>query len=186
MVRTLGTRLPPSAHPLLALIRLGQNLLIAQLARDNKPEILETSIQFAMAYVKGLSSVLFVGHPVRAVAITELGKLLAVDEPSPPGSDVPVISPVNDKESLQLGNGVHELKVPRGPERLRRALEVLRQAYVELCIGFGKKNGGGEVGKSVHDMLASLEKEYGVWQSRIRNTLEDTLAEQKGKKSKTG
>ncbi|KAL5476772.1 hypothetical protein ACEPAI_2958 [Sanghuangporus weigelae] len=185
MVRTLSTRLPPSAHPLLALIRLGQNMLITQLARETTQATLETSIQFAMAYVKGLSSILAPGHPVRAVAITELGKLLAVDEPAPPAPDVPVVSSTNDNEPLEYAKGVHGLKVPRGPTRLKRAVEVLQQAYLELCIAFGKVNGGGEVGKSVREMLVSLEKELGIWQSRIRNTLEDTLTEQKSK-IKTG
>ncbi|KAL5498709.1 hypothetical protein ACEPAH_2064 [Sanghuangporus vaninii] len=186
MVQTLGTRLPLSSHPLLALIRLGQNLLITQLARETTQATLETSIQFAMAYVKGLSSILPPGHPVRAVAITELGKLLAIDEPTPPTSDVPMPSATNDKESLEQGKDMHELKVPRGPARLKHAVEVLQQAYLEVCIAFGKVNGGGEVGNSVREMLVSLEKELGVWQNGIRNTLEDTLAEQKSKKIKTG
>ncbi|KAL5514375.1 hypothetical protein ACEPAG_2463 [Sanghuangporus baumii] len=186
MVQTLSTRLPPSAHPLLALIRLGQNMLITQLTQETTQATLETSIQYAMAYVKGLLSILPPGHPVRAVAISELGKLLAVDEPAPPTSDVPMLPATNDKESLEQAKPVHELKIPRGPARLKRAVKVLQQAYLELCIAFGKVNGGGEVGKSVREMLISLEKELGVWQSGIRNALEDTLAEQKSKKIKTG
>ncbi|EJD05468.1 SET domain-containing protein [Fomitiporia mediterranea MF3/22] len=182
MVPILGKRLPPSTHPLLALIRLGQSLLIAQFATETTPSTLDTAIQYAMAYVKGLSSVLRPGHPVRAVAIAELGKLLAVDEPTS-SSDLPSIESVpqaGNNAPSQAATSEFDLQVPKGPVRLQRAVEVLQQAYKEICIAFGRGNEGGEAGKSVREMLVSLEKELGVWRSGIRDTLEDALTEKKG------
>lgn len=180
MVPLLASRLLPSAHPLLALIRLGQTLLITKLAKDTSSAVLETAIQYAIAYVKAISMVLRSGHPVRAVAIAELGKLLAVDEPTTDSSSSSVADTSPDNATSIPAMGGLEIQVPNGPARLQRAVEVLRQAHRELTIAFGRANEGGEVGRSVRDMLVSMEKELGVWRSGIRNTLEDTLAEMKG------
>ena len=148
----------PSTHPLLALNRIHQTLLIASMA-DGKltQSLLDDTIKTAAQTVAGLSQILRPGHPVRAIAIAELGKLLAVDEPEPAST------PANNTFP------------PSGPKRLKLAMATLRQAMDELCVGFGRENGGGETGKDVRDLLANVEKELDVWNGRTRDALEDSL-----------
>ena len=94
---------------------------------------------------------------MRAVALAELGKLLAVDEPSP----------LQDRSSIQ------GRFPPSGPDRLKMAYETLLRARNELLIGFGRGNDGGQVGKDIREILVCLEKELGVWTEGVRNALED-------------
>lgn len=61
---------------------------------------------------------------------------------------------------------------PSGPKRLQLALETLVQARGELLVGFGRANGGGEVGREVREMAVGVEKELGVWRSRVRDVKE--------------
>ncbi|TFK90316.1 SET domain-containing protein [Polyporus arcularius HHB13444] len=157
----------PSSHPLLAMTRLHQELLIADLPTALSQETLDETVRTAAKYSAGLQSLLPKGHPVRAVALGELGKLLAVDEPSPPsGSDAAGRFP------------------PSGPARLKLAYESLVKAHEELLIGFGKAGGGGQLGREVREAIVRLEKELGVWTSGIRNALEDTRAARAGPSSK--
>ncbi len=157
----------PSSHPLLAMTRLHQELLIADLPTALSQETLDETVRTAAKYSAGLQSLLPKGHPVRAVALGELGKLLAVDELSPPsGSDAAGRFP------------------PSGPARLKLAYESLVKAHEELLIGFGKAGGGGQLGREVREAIVRLEKELGVWTSGIRNALEDTRAARAGPSSK--
>lgn len=153
----MSAGLTSSTYPLLPLLKLHQTLLISSFPTPLTQEVLNETIRTAGKYSAGLSAVLDEGHPVRAMALVELGKLLAVDEPSPPGS--------------QSMNGSFP---PSGPARLRAAYETLLRARQELLIGFGRQTEGGEVGDDVRETLVALEKELGVWSTGIRNVLEDT------------
>lgn len=155
--------LTPSCHPLLAITRLHQELLVASFSADMSQELLDETIQAAAKYVAGVTAVLVYGHPVRGAGLAELGKLLAVDEISP--SD----------PSAQKTNRYP----PSGPARLRLAYETLLKARDELSIGFGKFTEGGRMGKDVRENLVRLEKELGVWTQGIRDTLEDQMSASK-------
>lgn len=153
----ISAGLTPSTHPLLALLKLHQTLLISSFPTPLTQEVLNETIRTAGKYSAGLSAILDEGHPVRAMSLVELGKLLAVDEPSPPTS--------------QPKNGSFP---PSGPARLKAAYETLLRARMELLIGFGCQTEGGEVGDGVRETLVALEKELEVWSTGIRNVSEDT------------
>ncbi|KAI0263133.1 hypothetical protein BC834DRAFT_828026 [Gloeopeniophorella convolvens] len=148
----------PSSHPLLALTRLHQSLLLAAFPPNLTQDALDGLIRASSASTTGLSAVLPPGHPVRALAFAELGKLLAVDEPAPrPESpSTPATFP------------------PSGAARLRLAGETLVRARDELMIGFGEHNDGGEVGREVREMAVRVERELAAWGQGIRNAIEDT------------
>ncbi|KAG1733445.1 hypothetical protein EDB19DRAFT_1222044 [Suillus lakei] len=150
--------LTPSCHPLLALTGLHKSLLVPSLSADVAQELLDETIRTAAKHYTGLSAILRDGHPVRAVALAELGKLLAVDEPHPATSSPPNVA-----------------FPPSGPPRLKAAYETLVRARHELTIGFGRANDGGELGRNIRETLVSLEKELGVWTQGIHNTLQDLL-----------
>nr|VWO95993.1 Alcohol dehydrogenase 1 [Ganoderma boninense] len=156
----ISAGLTPSAHPLLAMTRLHQELLVETLQGPGlNQETLDEVIRTAARYGAGIQALLPKGHPVRAVALGELGKLLAVDEPSP--------APVSDATA----NGKFP---PSGPARLKLAYESLVKAHEEMLIGFGRQVGGGQLGREIRDATVRLEKELGVWRTGIRNVLEDT------------
>lgn len=194
----------PSAQPLLALSRLHTTLLISnyhspfdtdaielnspqiQEQRQTNQEIVSTlkeaqsqlddAVRSATRTHNGLNQILPYGHPIRALALTELGKLLSVDEPDPrhltgesnlesPGSSVP--------SSLRPLAGAVPYP-PSGPQRLRLAYETLVRARGELIVGFGGgKNEGGQVGAEVRKTLVEVEKELGVWKEGIKNAITD-------------
>lgn len=94
--------------------------------------------------VTGLSDTLPYGHPVRGIALAELGKLLCVDVD--PNYESPAsASPYTQVSSFENVNG----DLPRGLDRLQVAAQVLYRAKEELLIGFGRTSGGGEVGSAV-------------------------------------
>ncbi|PSR71434.1 hypothetical protein PHLCEN_2v12701 [Hermanssonia centrifuga] len=144
--------------------RLHKELLITSLSVAISQELLDETIRTAAKYSSGLSDTLVYGHPVRGVALAELGKLLAVDEPSPP----------------QASTSQSRFP-PSGPARLKMAYETLLRARDELSIGFGRGNDGGRVGHEVREAIVRLEKELGVWTQGIRDTLKDTRLAAKGK-----
>lgn len=150
--------LTPSCHPLLALIGLHKSFLLSSLSANIAQELLDETIRTAAKHYMGLSAILCDGHPVRAVALAEFGKLLAVDEPHPVTS-----LPTNIAFP------------PSGPPRLKAAYETLVRARHELIIGFGRNNDGGELGRNIRETVVSLEKELGVWTQGIHNTLQDSL-----------
>ena len=145
----------PSCHPLLALTRLHQELLVASFSRELTQDTLDRTIQASTSYSTGVSTILTYGHPVRGAALAELGKLLAVDEITPMEPSTPDRYP------------------PSGPRRLRLAYETLVKAHSELVIGFGNVNQGGSMGKEVRETVARLEKELGMWTQGIRDALQD-------------
>ena len=156
----ISSGLTPSSHPLLALSRLHQSLLLSSLPSPPTQEALDETIRAASRSFMGLTPLLPCGHPVRGIALAELGKLLAVDEPTP--------------QNHAAGAGTALLYPPSGPPRLKLAYETLVRARDELLIGFGRKNGGGQVGQSVRDDIVSLEREIGVWKQGVRNVLKDS------------
>ncbi|KAF9226289.1 SET domain-containing protein [Gyrodon lividus] len=151
----LSAGLTPSCHPLLALLKLHQSLLVSSFSDQLSQELLDESIRTAAKHSAGLSAVHDEGHPVRGVALAELGKLLAADEPAPSSPPQTNTFP------------------PSGPVRLKMAYETLLRARKELLVGFARDNDGGEVGREVRDGIVSLEKELGVWMTGVRNALED-------------
>jgi len=152
-----SANLTSSCHPLLAMTRLHQSLLISSLPQGFSQDVLDETIRTAAKVVAGISDVLPKGHPVRGIALAELGKLLAVDEPTP---STPSLA--------------SQTKFPpSGPRRLQLAYETLVNARNELIIGFGVTNDGGKVGLEVREVVVSLEKELGIWKQRVRNVLED-------------
>jgi hypothetical protein len=94
------------------------------------------------------------------MALAELGKALAVDEPAP-------------KENVSAA-AMSSTFPPSGPPRLKLAYETLVRARSELLIGFGKANDGGQVGQEIRESIVSLEKEIGVWSQGVRNVIQDT------------
>jgi hypothetical protein len=145
-----------SSHPLLAMNQLHKSLLITSLADNITQDLLDDSVRTAAKSTTGLSTLLPNGHPIRGVALAELGKLLAVDEPAPPAPSLKTTFP------------------PSGPPRLKLAYETLVKAREELMVGFGNANGGGQVGGDVRETIVGLEKELGVWKQGVRNVIDDT------------
>lgn len=121
-------------------------------------ETLDETIRTAARYNAGLQGLLPKGHPVRAVALGELGKLLAVDEPA---------------GCSDISNSGQGQFPPSGSARLKLAYESLVRAYEETLVGFGKAHGGGQVGAEIREAIVRLEKELGVWTSGVRNVLQD-------------
>jgi hypothetical protein len=156
--------LTPSSHPLLALTRLHQSLLVASLSQNITQEILDEVIQTAAKSLAGLSNTLREGHPVRGVALAEMAKMLAVDEPEPRESSSPLAA---------------ARFPPSGPARLKLAYETSIKARNELLIGFGLDNEGGQVGREVRESTVSLEKELGIWGQGVRAALQDIPAKHK-------
>lgn len=159
----------PASHPLLALTRLHQALIIAALSGAPIQELLDEAVIAATKATAGLGLVLRYGHPMRGIARAELGKLLAVDEPAPraPGSAA--------EEALRYP--------PSGAKRLRLALETLVQARAELNFGFGATNEGGLVGRRVREDVVRLERELGVWKKGVGEALQDAREAGTGKRT---
>lgn len=165
-ILTSATALP-SSHPLLALTRLHQSLLLAAFPSDLTQDALDGLIRASSASVTGLSAVLPPGHPARALALAELGKLLAVDEPAP-------------RPTTATASASASAFPPSGPARLRLACETLIRARDELLISFGERNDGGEVGREVREMVVRVERELSAWGQGIRNVIEDMPGLKKG------
>ncbi|KAH9962254.1 SET domain-containing protein [Russula dissimulans] len=156
----------PSSHPLLGLTRLYQSLLLAALPQNPTQDALDELIRLSFASVKGLSAILPHGHPARALALAELGKLLAVDEPAP-------------RSATAVAAGAEAAFPPSGAARLCLACEMLIGAREELLISFGE---GSEVGREVRETVVRIERELAAWSQGIRNVIEDTPNLKKGGK----
>lgn len=201
----ISAGLVPAAHPLLALSRLNTSLLITHLpiseplieeihspqvqadlqdspqTQKDVQEALDEAIRSATRSNTGLSQILTEGHPIRGVALAELGKLLSVDEPHPthlvltPQSGVTTTictTPLSSSSSENMM--LPPAYPPSGPQRLKLAYETLKKARSELMVGFGGgTNEGGEVGQHVRRQVVELEKELGVWKTGLRNAYND-------------
>ncbi|KDQ11009.1 hypothetical protein BOTBODRAFT_469989 [Botryobasidium botryosum FD-172 SS1] len=166
---------PASSHPLLALTRFRIPLLINELFSLPQPTSLAEQHQrdahvdevcrAAAQCVAGVREVFPEGHPVRGIAIAELGKLLCVE-----------VSPVESSDggstsSFETGtilSGLETTRFPRGADRLRLAFDTLLRARHELGIGFGV--GGGDVGRQVEGMIQGLERELSAWRKVTSST----------------
>lgn len=156
-----------SSDPLLALNRLQLALLIDGLSsmmtkeatsideQRERDSAVDIACRFGARCVAGVSAILPHAHPIRGIALAELGKLLCVD----------VDSSASQSQIYEVGNdeteGSTEAPLPRGAVRLQLAAQVLVRAREELIIGFGR--GGGDVGKEVDAMIRDLERESNVW-----------------------
>lgn len=145
LVNLLKPRMALTSHPLLALLRLHQSLLIDALVAD--PNLLDAAIGTNAEVVAALTDLLAYGHPVRAVSIAELGRLLCVDEPATINSEQVDSFP------------------PRGIHRLRLAKDTLERAMAELSIGFGES--GGDVSKRVREDLSNIRKEIELFNGLV-------------------
>jgi len=195
----ISAGLVPAAHPLLALSRLNTSLLIThlpiaetlieeihspqvqadfqdapqRLSQKDVQEALDEAIRSATRSNTGLSQILTEGHPIRGIALAELGKLLSVDEPHPTHL-IPPTTSASLSSSLSASLIVPPAYPPSGPQRLKLAYQTLKEARSELTIGFGGgRNEGGEVGQDVRRQVAELEKELDVWKAGLRNVYED-------------
>ncbi|KZV72067.1 SET domain-containing protein [Peniophora sp. CONT] len=173
---------PPASHPRLSLTRLRQGLMIDRLAEspddaDEAQSRLDECVRAAAASVDGLCGVLTPGHPVRALAWAEYGKLLAVDEPAPKGFVDGVPSAPKALTEPPTSDAAEEKELvafpPSGAARLRLAREALVRARDELLCAFGVRNEGGEVGKEVRESLVAVERELDVWIRRGTLARED-------------
>lgn len=171
-----------SSHPLLALTRLHLSLSLSSLSspiseskeatsledQRTRDDLVDDASRTAACCVAGVSGVpgMTEGHPVRGIALAELGKLLCVDvDPSPAsqsGTRQIALTDENDQNDASAA-------LPRGVERLQLAAQILKRARDELLIGFGKEGGGGDVGKLVDTMLRDLEREVCVWDKATRS-----------------
>jgi len=197
----ISAGLVPAAHPLLALSRLNTSLLISHLPiteplieeihspqvqidlqdqdapqtqQKDIQEALDEAIRSATRSNTGLGQVLTDGHPIRGVALAELGKLLSVDEPHPTHLVPPLLGVTTSSSSSSSNMMRPPAYPPSGPQRLKLAYETLKKARSELMIGFGGgSNEGGEVGQHVRRQVVELEKELGVWKTGVRNVYDD-------------
>ncbi|KAH7096107.1 hypothetical protein BKA62DRAFT_720700 [Auriculariales sp. MPI-PUGE-AT-0066] len=152
----LTALVPPSSHPVLGLLRLHVSILIATGALDgqdaNANPLLDEAIDTAMRSQSGMQDAFPVGHPVRGVALAELGKMLAVDVPQ---DAIP--RKIDDSKAVP----------PPGVGRLRLAVKTLVHARAELAVGFG--GGNSEIVQVVEEMMKSIERELDVWNAGLRN-----------------
>ncbi|KAG6860720.1 hypothetical protein C0995_008163 [Termitomyces sp. Mi166 len=156
----ISSGLTPSSHPLLALSRLHQSLLIDSLPSPLTQESLDDAIRATTRSSTAISTILPYGHPIRGITLAELGKLLAVDEPSPHQPSSPAEAAL--------------IYPPSGSARLKLALETTLRARNELLVGFGGWNEGGQAGKDIRELIVALEKEMAVWKQGVDNVLKDT------------
>lgn len=186
----ISAGLVPASHPLLGLSRLHTSFLIANLGSSplsaagsdeeiQSPQVqaeatparaqeeLDEAIRAATRFSTGLCQILVHGHPVRGVALAELGKLLSVDEPAPKH----VVQAGQDTPS---SSGMPQAAVypPSGPARLKLAYDTLVRTRGEVMVGFGAVSGGGELGTLVRTAIVDLEKELGAWSTGLRNVRE--------------
>jgi 3-oxoacyl-ACP reductase-like protein len=154
---------------------------------EEQQKALDEAIRNAGVVCEGLSAVLSRGHPVRAVACAELGKLLAADEPAPASPPAPapaVVKPDGSSAAVTAATATAtaakatSVFPPSDVQRILLAKTVLAQAHEELVIGFGKEKDaeGGDVGREVRELLVRLEGELGVLKNGIRNVRQSERA----------
>ena len=139
-------------------MRLRESLLISELKpKDGK---IDNIIRVSAQIVAGITELLPLGHPIRGVALAELGKLLCVDEPV-----------------LSAEEQTQNSFPPRGYHRLVLAKETLIRANNEVQIGFGA--GGGDLGDEIRTILENTEREMAVYRKGVTNLRTSALTAQK-------
>lgn len=167
------------SHPLLGLLRSYHYLLTTSLslsadalaratptigAKKEHQNLLDEAIRTAASVLQGLVEVLPVGHPIRAIHLSELGLLCATDETA---SNVPALSlPTKEK-----------VFPPVGAARLQLAINYLIEAHKELLVAFGVGKEGGEVGKKVRETLIQLETEMGIWKEGVKTAWKEQVTD---------
>lgn len=165
------------SHPLLGLLRSQHYLLTTSLSlsadaiartmptagvKEEHQKLLDDAIRTAARVLQGLLEVLPVGHPIRAIHLSELGLLCATDETA---SNVPAPSlPTNEK-----------VFPPTGAARLQLAINYLIEAHKELLIAFGAGTEGGDVGRKVRETLIQLEAEMGIWKEGVQTAWKEQV-----------
>lgn len=167
------------SHPLLGLLRSQHYLLTTSLslsadalARSTPTEsekgehqkLLDDAIRTGVRVLQGLVEILPIGHPIRAIHLSELGLLCATDETA---SNVPTQAPPTKEKVFP----------PTGAARLQLAINYLIEARKELLIAFGTGNEGGEVGKKVRETLIQLEAEMGIWKEGVKTAWKEQVAD---------
>jgi hypothetical protein len=167
------------SNPLLGLLRSHHYLLTISLSlsaetlaqttptvseKEEHQDLLDDAIRTAARVLRGLAEVLPVGHPIRAIHLSELGLLCATDETA---SNIPTLAlPTNEKSFP-----------PAGAARLQLAINYLIEARKELLIAFGVGNEGGDVGKKVRETLVQLEAEMGIWKDGVKTAWKEQVAD---------
>ncbi|KAG8892979.1 hypothetical protein FRC00_011253, partial [Tulasnella sp. 408] len=191
MIPLLSRHVPFTAHPLLALSRLHLTLLISKLAsafedlgtsladdgissksgsvaRLPKDQVDEVCSAAARSFA-AISVVFPEGHPVRGVALAELGKLLCVDVDQDAQAIEHIVSPAvaaSDPTTVFASlENAEASSFPAGEERLKLARNVLLRARAELRRGFGGE--GGEVARQVEESIRNVEKEWKGWRKVV-------------------
>lgn len=176
-VNALSNILPPSAYPLLSLLRAGQTALVSLGASALEAgmghralDLFEEATRFAMLVVAGMQArgVLVEGHPARAIAMLSLAKLLLTDVFEAVGRD-PTSFPATRSEPSDA-TVLHRPPTlpPRGPQRILMGRQLLEQAIQELSIGFGRANGGGYLTRLGKQMLEHLDEEMKLFSRGAR------------------
>jgi hypothetical protein len=124
-------------------------------------ETLDGTIRLATMSAQALDVLMAKGHPVRALAWAELGRLCAVDE-----FDYPLAQESTEKAVTTAVGSSNGDYPPHGPPRLKLAHATLVRALEELRIGFGSD--GGESGKEVREAIVRLEEEMGIWRAGMK------------------
>lgn len=174
-VKSLSGSLPPSAYPLLSLLRAGQTALVtlASTALDTGMgeralDLFDEATRFAMLVVAGMNArgIMVEGHPARAIAVLTLAKLLLTDVyeavASAPSSKAPAIhceTSVLDRPPALP---------PRGLQRVLTGKQILEQAIKELTIGFGRQDGGGQLTRLAKEMMRHLDDELKLFSAGAR------------------
>lgn len=167
------------SHPLLGLLRSHHYLLTISLSssadalaqttpaaseKEGHQNLLDDAILTAARALQGLVEVLPVGHPIRAIHLSELGLLCATDETA---SNIPDLSLPTDEQAFP----------PAGAARLQLAMNYLIEARKELLIAFGVGSEGGDVGRKVRETLVQLEAEMGIWKEGVKTAWKEQVAD---------
>jgi hypothetical protein len=179
LLSSLAHHLPPPSYPLLPILRLFSNLLVSSLSSPSStPSLVKDSsiIAYIVSRAVTVPDIYPVGHPARAIALAELGKLLLIPVEAPQARapsrkgkeralDLPDEADDEGESSLvPIELRREAVEIPEEPvRRLVWAREVLMQALGEIRIGFGK--GGGLVGKELEGLAEGVGREIGALRS---------------------
>ncbi|EPQ30987.1 uncharacterized protein PFL1_01176 [Pseudozyma flocculosa PF-1] len=124
------------------------------------------------------------GHPARAIALATLGKLSLVEiqqqpvaaSSAQPSSTSPSAAQRLVSRPSSIPSILRQPPVIPTDARLAFAKQVLVQALRELEIGFGRRNEGGEAGRSVKRTLEELERESAIVTQALREGGQGSIA----------
>ncbi|PWN42295.1 SET domain-containing protein [Ceraceosorus guamensis] len=178
-VGLLTVQMPPSAYPLLSMLRTACEMFTSIAARIDVLErskslvraqsmattladhYLVEATRLAMLVCTGMTvsnGIIFAeGHPTRAIALLTLGKLLISD----------AVAAFDESEAVDRSILPNPPKLPAvGMPRILMGRNFLLQALEELKIGFGKEKGtsGGDAAKHAQEILQNLDAEMRIFQ----------------------